>query len=123
VGPGELQVDGGLTPSARSEHGRLRGSLTLRVPAARFSALVDELETLGTVQSENVGTQDVTRAYTAAGRVDRGAHRAHRPRRALGSRDGVRLVAGAARARPAPRGPEGGLTRARGCGNVVTGRC
>lgn len=50
--------------STRSEHGRLRGSLTLRVPAEQFTTLLESLKGLGTVQSENTGTQDVTRAYT-----------------------------------------------------------
>jgi hypothetical protein len=50
--------------SARSEHGRLRGSLTLRVPAGEFSSLFAALKALGAVQSESVSAQDVTKAYT-----------------------------------------------------------
>jgi hypothetical protein len=49
--------------SARSEHGRLRGTLTLRVPAEQFGVLVDGLKALGAVQSESVSAQDVTKAY------------------------------------------------------------
>jgi hypothetical protein len=48
---------------SRSPHGKLRGSLTLRVPAERFAALLEGLRELGSVQSENVSAQDVTRAY------------------------------------------------------------
>ncbi len=50
--------------SSRSEHGKLRGTLTLRVPAERFTTVFEALKTLGTVQKESVETQDVTRAYT-----------------------------------------------------------
>jgi len=50
--------------SARSGHGKRRGSLTLRVPADRFAALLEGLRALGSVQSESVSAQDVTRAYT-----------------------------------------------------------
>lgn len=50
--------------TTRSSHGRLRGSLTLRVPAGEFASLFQALKALGEVQSENLGTQDVTRAYT-----------------------------------------------------------
>jgi hypothetical protein len=49
--------------SARSAHGKLRGSLTLRVPAEQFGALVDGLKALGAVQAESVSAQDVTKAY------------------------------------------------------------
>ena len=49
--------------SSRSEHGRVRGILTLRVPAEQFVTLVEGSRALGTVRSENVSAQDVTRAY------------------------------------------------------------
>ena len=48
----------------RGEHDSRRGTLTLRVPAQRFDAAFGALKRLGTVDSENVATQDVTKAYT-----------------------------------------------------------
>lgn len=50
--------------STRFEQGKLRGSLTLRVPAESFAVLLEGLRSLGTVQAENVSAQDVTKAYT-----------------------------------------------------------
>jgi Domain of unknown function (DUF4349) len=48
----------------RGERDSRRGTLTLRVPAEHFDAAFGELKKLGTVDSESVSTQDVTKAYT-----------------------------------------------------------
>ena len=48
----------------RGERDSRRGSLTLRVPAQHFDAAFGELKKLGTVDSESVSTQDITKAYT-----------------------------------------------------------
>jgi hypothetical protein len=50
--------------AARADAGRRGGSLTVRVPAERFTALLPALKSLGTVTNESVSTQDVTKAYT-----------------------------------------------------------
>ena len=50
--------------AARVDAGRRGGSVTLRVPAERFATVVAALKQLGTVTSESVSTQDVTKAYT-----------------------------------------------------------
>lgn len=51
------------TQASRGDHDRRQGSLSLRVPAERFSAALAELKELGTVQSETVKTDDVSKAY------------------------------------------------------------
>jgi hypothetical protein len=61
------EVSGGYLAEAQSQRGaqdRRHGSLTIRVDAARFDDAVAALRALGDVRSENVGTQDVTKAYT-----------------------------------------------------------
>jgi Domain of unknown function (DUF4349) len=50
--------------AARVDAGRHGGSLTVRVPAERFASVLATLKGLGTVTSETVSTQDVTKAYT-----------------------------------------------------------
>jgi hypothetical protein len=50
--------------AARADAGRRGGSLTVRVPAERFTTVVAALKRLGTVTNESVSTQDVTKAYT-----------------------------------------------------------
>jgi hypothetical protein len=45
------------------EEGRPRGSFVLRVPASRFSEVVRQVETLGTVQRRQIGGQDVTEEF------------------------------------------------------------
>jgi uncharacterized protein DUF4349 len=50
--------------AARVDVRRRGGSVTLRVPAERFAAVLGALKALGTVTSEAVSTQDVTKAYT-----------------------------------------------------------
>jgi hypothetical protein len=50
--------------SSRSSDGRQNGSLSLRVPAERFTQAVSGVKGMGTVRSQNVSAQDVTKAYT-----------------------------------------------------------
>jgi hypothetical protein len=52
------------TQVTRGQEDKQRGTLTLRVPADRFDLVLGALRALGKVQSENVGTQDVTKEYT-----------------------------------------------------------
>jgi Domain of unknown function (DUF4349) len=49
--------------SARGEHDRRQGVLTLRVPAEHFEEAVAALKGLGRLLAESVSVQDVTRAY------------------------------------------------------------
>jgi hypothetical protein len=52
------------TQVVRGQENKQRGTLTLRVPADRFELVLAGLRSLGKVESENVGTQDVTKEYT-----------------------------------------------------------
>jgi hypothetical protein len=49
--------------SSRSDSGRQRGSLVLRIPADRFADALGALKRLGLVKAEQVSSQDVTKAY------------------------------------------------------------
>ncbi len=51
------------TRVSRSDSGRQRGSLVLRIPADRFVDALKSLRELGSVKAENVSAQDVTKAY------------------------------------------------------------
>jgi len=51
------------TQVTRGDGDRRRGSITVRVPAERFSEVLSGLRGLGTVELENVAAQDVTKAY------------------------------------------------------------
>ena len=58
---------GGYLAEAQVTQGpqdRRSGTLTIRVPSARFGAALSALKGLGKVKAENVSTQDVTKAYT-----------------------------------------------------------
>jgi hypothetical protein len=58
---------GGYLAEAHVTQGRedrRAGTLTIRVPSARFGAALSSLKGLGKVKAENVATQDVTKAYT-----------------------------------------------------------
>jgi hypothetical protein len=60
------EANGGYLADAQAQRGaqdRRHGSLTIRVDAGRFDAAVAALRGLGDVRSENVGAQDVTKAY------------------------------------------------------------
>ncbi len=48
---------------SRSDSGRQRGTLVLRIPTERFPEALKSLKELGTVKVENVSSQDVTKAY------------------------------------------------------------
>ena len=50
--------------SSRGDRDLRNGSLTIRIPAERFAQAFDAVKRLGKVQTENLGTQDVTKAYT-----------------------------------------------------------
>jgi len=61
------ELNGGYLAEAQAQrgaHDRRHGSLTIRVDAGRFDDAVAALRALGDVRSENLGTQDVTKAYT-----------------------------------------------------------
>src|SRR6185295_7243745 len=49
--------------STRGPQGKQSGSLSIRVPSARFQEALAALHGLGTLRKEDVATQDVTRAY------------------------------------------------------------
>jgi hypothetical protein len=49
--------------TTRADSGKRRGQVMLRVPAAQFGRAVDALKALGRVDSENVTSQDVTKAF------------------------------------------------------------
>ena len=51
------------TQSARGEHDRRQGTLTIRVPAELFEDAVAALKPLGKLLGEGVSVEDVTRAY------------------------------------------------------------
>jgi hypothetical protein len=60
------EANGGYLAEAQAQRGaqdRRHGSLTIRVDAARFDQAVAAIRALGDVRTENVGTQDVTKAY------------------------------------------------------------
>jgi RNA polymerase-interacting CarD/CdnL/TRCF family regulator len=52
------------TQLTRGEGDRRRGTMTVRVPADRFAGVLAGVRGLGTVESETVSAQDVTKAYT-----------------------------------------------------------
>ncbi|HEX7897781.1 MAG TPA: DUF4349 domain-containing protein [Planctomycetota bacterium] len=47
----------------RLQNGKIRATVTLRVPPDRFEALLAKLRALGTVKQQSLGTQDVTKGY------------------------------------------------------------
>jgi hypothetical protein len=50
--------------SSRAADGKEHGTLSIRVPAPRFAEALSGIKGLGTVRSQNVSAQDVTKAYT-----------------------------------------------------------
>jgi hypothetical protein len=52
------------TQSARGEHDRRQGTLTVRIPSDRFEEAFAALKPLGKLMGEEVSVEDVTRAYT-----------------------------------------------------------
>ncbi len=50
--------------ASRGSHDRQQGTITVRVPAERFSAAFAAFKALGKVKAESVATQDVTKAYS-----------------------------------------------------------
>lgn len=56
---------GYVADSQAAGEGRHRhGSLTIRVPASRFDEALAGLRALGKIQSEHIGVEDITKAYT-----------------------------------------------------------
>lgn len=58
---------GGYVADSRAERddqGHEHGTLILRIPAERFFEAISGMAALGTVRSQNVSAQDVTKAYT-----------------------------------------------------------
>jgi hypothetical protein len=51
------------TRVTQDDKGRSDAQLTLRVPAVQFTRALDALRTLGRVENESVGTEDVTKDY------------------------------------------------------------
>lgn len=49
--------------TTRTDNGKRRGQITLRVVAGRFEQAVAALKALGRVDSESVGAEDITKAY------------------------------------------------------------
>lgn len=47
----------------RSDEGKERGTLSLRIPADRFEETLAAVRRLGTVKAESVSAQDITKAY------------------------------------------------------------
>jgi DNA-binding FrmR family transcriptional regulator len=47
----------------RLQNGKIRATVTLRVPPDRFEALLAKLRALGTVKHQSLGSQDVTRTF------------------------------------------------------------
>lgn len=60
-----VKESGGYMQNAdiRTADGRLRSTLTLRVPAAKLEELLPALELLGQVEGKNISGQDVTEEY------------------------------------------------------------
>lgn len=50
--------------ASRDDEDHREGTLTIRVAADRFSEAFSAIKSLGTVQSEKIGTEDVSKAYT-----------------------------------------------------------
>lgn len=44
-------------------NGKIRATVTLRVPPERFEAVLAKLKEFGTIQNQTIGSQDVTKAY------------------------------------------------------------
>jgi len=62
-----VQSLGGYVADSRAERddqGHEHGTLVLRIPAERFAEALTGMAGLGTVRSQNVSAQDVTKAYT-----------------------------------------------------------
>ena len=49
--------------SSSGDEDKQQAFLTIRVPQAQFYTALDRIEALGTVKSQNVGSQDVTEQF------------------------------------------------------------
>lgn len=50
--------------TSQDEEGKRSAEVVLRVPSQSFASVLQALRTIGTVQSESIATQDVTKEYT-----------------------------------------------------------
>jgi hypothetical protein len=83
---GGFVADRALT---RDEAGKQSANLVLKIPSARFPQALQELRLLGTVKSEGVSQEDITKAYTdLAIRLSVKEQTAERLRQLLASRTG-----------------------------------
>lgn len=44
-------------------NGKIQATVTLRIPPERFEAVIAKLKDFGTIRNQNIGSQDVTKAY------------------------------------------------------------
>jgi hypothetical protein len=61
-----VKAEKGFIASANTQrlaNGKVRAVVTVRVPPERFETLIAALKALGTVRNQNVGSQDITKAY------------------------------------------------------------
>jgi hypothetical protein len=61
------EANGGYVADSQAvsgEENQGRGTVTIRVPADRFAAILEGVHALGRLERESVSTQDVTKAYT-----------------------------------------------------------
>jgi Domain of unknown function (DUF4349) len=83
---------GGFLADAKSSRGagdREQGTLTLRVPADRFAAVLEAVKAIGKVEAATVDTQDITKEYAdLATRLSAKRDAVARLREILGTRTG-----------------------------------
>jgi glycine cleavage system regulatory protein len=61
-----MTAEKGQISSANTQkmaNGKIRATVILRVPPERFEAVLAKLKEFGTIQNQNVGSQDITKAY------------------------------------------------------------
>jgi glycine cleavage system regulatory protein len=61
-----VKAEKGFIASANTQrlaNGKVRAVVTVRVPPEQFETLIAALKVLGTVRNQNVGSQDITKAY------------------------------------------------------------
>jgi hypothetical protein len=61
-----VQAEKGFVANAHVQklpNGKIRASVTVRIPPDRFEAVIAKLKDMGTVRNQNVGSQDISKAY------------------------------------------------------------
>ncbi len=61
-----VRLEKGFVASANVQklaNGKIKATVTVRIPPERFEAVIAKLKDLGTVRNQNVGSQDITKAY------------------------------------------------------------